>query len=306
MNTESSYDHTPHRSISERVLDSVERSQPLATWGDTIEPLLRSAVGRGRRSDLLTGRWLGHPAHPAGVIVPMSCWFGSSLLDIAGGARSGDASRRLVGLGVLAVAPVAAAGAADWLDTSGAERRVGTLHAVLNNAATALFAASWLARRRGLRRTGIGFGLAGTATTAGAAYLGGHLTYRRGVGVNTTAFQSGPQEWHEVTLDREPAVNDVARGAAGDTVLVVARDESDRVHVLETRCTHRGGPLHEGELHDGCVVCPWHASEFDVHTGAVRRGPASVPQPVYESRTVEGRLEIQRHETGGLRSNIDD
>lgn len=306
MNTESSYGPTRPRSISERALETIERSQPLASWGDTIEPLLRRAVGRGHRSDLLTGRWLGHPAHPAGVIVPMSCWFGSSLLDIVGGARSGDASRRLIGIGVLTVAPVAAAGAADWLDTSGAERRVGTLHAVLNNVATALFAASWLARRRGLRRTGMSFGLAGTATTAGAAYLGGHLTYRRGVGVNTTAFQSGPQEWHEVTLDREPAVGDVARGVAGDTVLVVARDESDRVHVMETRCTHRGGPLHEGELHDGCVVCPWHASEFDVHTGAVRRGPASVPQPVYESRTVEGRLEIQRHETGGLRSNIDD
>lgn len=289
----------------ERLLGIIERSQPIARWGDTIEPLVRRAIGRGSRQDLLTGRWLGHPAHPAAVIVPMTCWFGSSLLDVVGGHRSADASRRLVGLGVLTVAPVAAAGAADWLDTSGAERRVGTLHALLNNVASALFATSWLLRRRGLRRTGIGFGMAGTATTAGAAFLGGHLTYRRGVGVNTTAFQSGPQEWHEVTLDCAPGAGEVVRGVADGAVLAVARDRNDRLHVMETRCTHRGGPLHEGELHDGCVVCPWHTSEFDLATGAVRRGPATVPQPVYEYRIEDGRLEVRRDEAGGLRSNIE-
>ena len=47
-------------------------------------------------------------------------------------------------------------------------------------------------------------------------------------------------------------------------------------------CTHVGGPLHQGVLKDSVVTCPWHGSQFDVRTGEVKRGPARVPEPVYE------------------------
>lgn len=42
-------------------------------------------------------------------------------------------------------------------------------------------------------------------------------------------------------------------------------------------CTHRGGPLSEGDLEGTVVTCPFHGSRFDVTTGKVVRGPADKP-----------------------------
>ena len=72
---------------------------------------------------------------------------------------------------------------------------------------------------------------------------------------------------------------------------------------MESRCTHRGGPLHDGDVVGACIECPWHGSRFDRRTGAVTRGPASAPQPVYEARIDDGELMIRREEHGGLRRN---
>jgi nitrite reductase/ring-hydroxylating ferredoxin subunit len=63
---------------------------------------------------------------------------------------------------------------------------------------------------------------------------------------------------------------------------------------LDDRCTHRGGPLHEGVVADGCVTCPWHGSTFDLRTGYVVSGPASRPEPRFEVRTVDGRVQVRR------------
>jgi nitrite reductase/ring-hydroxylating ferredoxin subunit len=60
-----------------------------------------------------------------------------------------------------------------------------------------------------------------------------------------------------------------------------------RVCATQAKCTHRGGPLSEGALDGSTVTCPWHGSQFDVCTGAVRRGPAREPLETYPV-TVEG------------------
>jgi nitrite reductase/ring-hydroxylating ferredoxin subunit len=39
------------------------------------------------------------------------------------------------------------------------------------------------------------------------------------------------------------------------------------VRALSGVCIHRGGPLGQGQLHDGRVVCPYHLWEFDLCTG---------------------------------------
>src|SRR5699024_12483460 len=77
--------------------------------------------------------------------------------------------------------------------------------------------------------------------------------------------------------------------------LVVVR-ATFAVHALGAVCPHLGGPLDEGELTDGCLVCPLHGSEFDVTTGAVVRGPATVPQPRYEARIEDGRVQVRARE----------
>jgi nitrite reductase/ring-hydroxylating ferredoxin subunit len=70
---------------------------------------------------------------------------------------------------------------------------------------------------------------------------------------------------------------------------------------LADRCSHRGGPLSGGEVGPGCVTCPWHGSQFDLDTGVPKRGPASIPQPVYETRVVGDKLEVRRTERRALR-----
>jgi nitrite reductase/ring-hydroxylating ferredoxin subunit len=57
----------------------------------------------------------------------------------------------------------------------------------------------------------------------------------------------------------------------------------------EAKCTHRQGPLGEGTLEGSTVTCPWHGSQFNVCTGAVLRGPATLPLRTYNV-TIEGEL----------------
>ncbi len=54
-------------------------------------------------------------------------------------------------------------------------------------------------------------------------------------------------------------------------------------------CTHRGGPLGEGELDGSVVTCPWHGAKFDVTTGQVIGPPAPQSVPAYKV-VVEGDL----------------
>ncbi len=45
------------------------------------------------------------------------------------------------------------------------------------------------------------------------------------------------------------------------------------IHAIDNDCTHDGGPLSEGVVSDGCVVCPWHGAEFDLGTGKAALRP---------------------------------
>jgi nitrite reductase/ring-hydroxylating ferredoxin subunit len=51
---------------------------------------------------------------------------------------------------------------------------------------------------------------------------------------------------------------------------------------FQDRCTHKGGPLSDGVLACGVVQCPWHGSQFDVHTGHVKAGPAETDIETYD------------------------
>ncbi len=284
------------------LVSRLESSTLLERIADQLAAAARPLLSRRAVNDALTGRWLGHSVHPMVVSLPIGCFTSAAVLDMTGSAL---AARRLIGVGVLAVVPTALTGTADWLDTSGAERRVGTAHALANDMAATAFAASWIARRSGRRALGVALSTAGLASLGAAGYLGGHLVYARGVGVNTTSFQSGPEEWRRlVPLDEVDA--DALRHQRLDGLSLVIGHHDGHLFVMEDRCTHRGGPLSDGRVAAGCIECPWHASRFDLEDGTVRKGPASIPQPVYQSRVNEGWIEIRRDEPGGLRSNAVD
>lgn len=141
-------------------------------------------LGWARRSPLHTDV-LGHSLHPSLTDVTAGCWLGTSLLDLSGGSESRREAALLAGFGLLASAPTAIAGAGDWAEMSGAERRIGAVHALGTDVATFLFVGSLVARLRGGHRIGTNLALAGNLVMAGAGFLGGHLALHRGTARRT-------------------------------------------------------------------------------------------------------------------------
>jgi nitrite reductase/ring-hydroxylating ferredoxin subunit len=62
---------------------------------------------------------------------------------------------------------------------------------------------------------------------------------------------------------------------------------------MANTCSHMGGPLDEGTFKDGDVTCPWHGSVFRLADGSIARGPATAPQPTYDVRVSDGRIEVK-------------
>jgi len=83
------------------------------------------------------------------------------------------------------------------------------------------------------------------------------------------------------------------RKADADGVPVLLYRTAGTVYALASTCTHMGGPLEEGTISDGCVTCPWHGSTFRFADGSIVRGPASTPEPCYQTRIQDGRIEVR-------------
>ena len=60
--------------------------------------------------------------------------------------------------------------------------------------------------------------------------------------------------------------------AGGRTLAVFNVDGT--FYAIDNECSHRGGPLGEGDLEGTVVLCPWHAWRWDVTTGANVNNPA--------------------------------
>jgi nitrite reductase/ring-hydroxylating ferredoxin subunit/uncharacterized membrane protein len=261
----------------------------------TIGKKVRALLPAGPVKDVISGTPIGHALHPLLTDVPIGTWTSATLLDLLGGESGRPAARRLIGIGLLAAAPTALSGWSDWADSEvgdDAVRRIGIVHAAANGSAALLYGASLLARRRGAHASGVLLGLAGAGAMGAGGWLGGDLVLHRGIGVDQTAFDAGPQDWTPV-LDASMLVDGRPTAAtAGDVTVVLVRRDGV-IHALADRCSHRGGPLHEGELVGDCIQCPWHASRFRLDDGSVERGPSAYPQPVFAAREHEGRIEIR-------------
>ncbi|MFQ6020044.1 MAG: Rieske (2Fe-2S) protein [Dehalococcoidia bacterium] len=68
---------------------------------------------------------------------------------------------------------------------------------------------------------------------------------------------------------------------------VVLANVDGQIYAFGGECTHKGGPLGEGELEGDTVICPWHGGEFDVKTGDVLGPPPEESVPSYQVQ-VEG------------------
>jgi nitrite reductase/ring-hydroxylating ferredoxin subunit len=121
--------------------------------------------------------------------------------------------------------------------------------------------------------------------------MGGTLAYRNQIGVDHRYANAG--KWQEARLDREQprALEELGQGLdlnqmklvhVGGNRVAVGRTDKGYV-AFQDRCTHKGGPLSDGVLMCGTVQCPWHGSQFDVHTGEVMAGPAEVKIETYDA-----------------------
>jgi nitrite reductase/ring-hydroxylating ferredoxin subunit len=126
----------------------------------------------------------------------------------------------------------------------------------------------------------------------GGADLGGHLSFGIGVNVNRTAWEQPPQQWTPVLADTELADGKPCKADAGGAPVLLYRT-AGTVYALASTCTHMGGPLVEGTISDGCVTCPWHGSTFRFADGSIVRSPASTPEPSYQTRIQNGRIEVR-------------
>ena len=275
-------------------LTSIEQAEALDKPSEALTSAASKVIPPGPVKDALTGKWQGHPLHPVLTDLPIGFWMSSVLLDLLGGKKSQAAAETLLGLGIASAVPTVAAGVADWIDTYGDERRIGLVHAAGNAAAMTLFSSSYLARRRGNHGTGVVLSLAATGLLAASGFLGGHLVYRMGSGVDQTRFEGYPSEWTPVLPAADLPMQQAVAAEVGDTKIMLYRD-SQMICAIADKCSHRGGPLHEGQVDPGAmtVTCPWHASVFNMKTGEVEHGPASAPQPCFEARIAADQVEVR-------------
>ena len=265
-------------------LEQQSRLDPLVSAGQRAAQLIRP----GRLRDMLHGVWLGHPLHPVLVQAPVGAWLSAAVLDLT--RRDERASRHLAAAGLIAAAPAALAGAADWSVQHEQQMRVGIVHAAGNVVALGLYGGSLAARDPRLSRA---LRCAGLAAVSVSGLLGGHISFRLAGGANHAEeiphlVKPG---WQYLMAAADLPEGKPARQMLGE-VPVVAIRTNGTIRVLADRCSHMSGPLSDGELADGCLTCPWHGSVFRIADGSVARGPATAPQPAFEAREADGAIQV--------------
>jgi len=280
-----------------RWLEPVLNAQ--AVWadplGDVMQRIFRTIYGPfPALRDFLHGTWLGHPLHPALTDVPIGAFIVAFVLDLAG--QSAGATWA-IGVGFITMLAAAVAGYADYIDLSGTSKRFGSLHATSMLVAAVLYLVSLGAR--------VGWwplGESGAVLSADlglllvlvGAYLGGDLVFNLGSQVDRHAWRGGGTKWQALDIDSVPE-DKLTKAKAGAQTLVVVR-RGDTIYALHDTCAHQGCSLSEGKLIDDGkrIECKCHGSRFELADGSVNRGPAVYPQPRYEVRRSEGKLEVKR------------
>jgi nitrite reductase/ring-hydroxylating ferredoxin subunit/uncharacterized membrane protein len=297
--------------LAESAAQGIERQEWMAPVEDALQRAVAAAFKAGGNAgravkNFLHGTWLGHPLHPVLTDVPLGAWTTALVFDtLDAGSRGwswrGVTRRRAddaILVGIVGAVGAALAGLTDWQHTDGKARRTGLAHAALNTAALGLYTTSLVARRRGSRGAGRSLAVAGFGMVMASAWLGGRLVYRERVGVDH-AQREEPEGFRRALRESELREGQPVR-AEIDGLRVVLVKRTGRVYAIGERCSHLGGPLAEGEVRDDSIVCPWHGSRFALEDGRVLDGPATMPQPCFETRVRDGFVEVRRRPETGL------
>jgi len=71
-----------------------------------------------------------------------------------------------------------------------------------------------------------------------------------------------------------PAINEAKEFPCGEKTICVA-NVNGTITAMDNVCLHRGGPLGQGVIEKGKVVCPWHGWAWDPVTGQAVHIPAA-------------------------------
>ena len=248
-----------------------------------------------------------HPIHPVLVAFPIGLWITGWIMDVVGVIGNQpmltSAAWYCILAGCIGAALAAAAGTIDLFSvvpprSSGRSR--GYKHAMLNVAALVLFIAVLALQGSEMPSAFTLFvGAVGVAVVGVSGWLGGTLVYRNQIAVDHRYANAG--KWRERQLDswndpvckeHELAYGQMMLVQVGGQRIAIGRC-NDGLVAFSDHCTHRGGPLSDGVLAGCTVQCPWHGSQFNVHTGRVVNGPAEEGIEAYDAFVQNGQVYVR-------------
>lgn len=296
--------------VGDRIVRG-DKGKPLDALGAVFGSLVGSFYripGTRWIKDILHGTWvLRHPLHPALTDVVVGGYTVVGVLDVVYLLQRDAAMLRatdvVLGFTLLFAIGSILTGYTDWNETVDNERRLGIFHGTAMSLITIGYGASlWMRLNAGTDRdAAIYLGLGLWVLLAVFAHLGGEMVFGYGTGVNRQAWIDVPRDWQKLAVradaleDRKPV-----RARAGSFPVMVAKVDG-AVFGIGAVCTHAGGPLDKGDFVGSDrrdIRCPWHASVFSLRTGSALHGPATMDEPVLETRTGEdGAVEVRARPT---------
>lgn len=250
-----------------------------------------------------------HPIHPILVSFPIAFFTGTFICDVVQLAADkpffGQMAGYLQAGGIVFALLAAVPGIIDYFTIvppgSSAMKRA-TRHGLLNISMVLVFAIALCMRWN--NDTGIttivlveGIGLLMLLI---AGWMGGTLVHRNQIGIDHR--YAGAGKWKEETVKGEDrvelkdldklGVNQMKLLHINNRRIVIGRTESEFV-AFDDFCTHKGGTLADGAMICGTVQCPWHGSQFDVKSGAVKAGPAKAPVKTYRIEVLDQKYYLQ-------------
>ena len=103
-----------------------------------------------------------------------------------------------------------------------------------------------------------------------------------------------------MSSERVAAVADIPEGEVrvvecGGRSLAVSNIDGE-LFAIDNVCTHDGGPLSEGRLRQGRVICPRHGAAFDARTGRALTLPAVRGVSAYDVNVEDGDAYVECEE----------
>lgn len=88
-----------------------------------------------------------------------------------------------------------------------------------------------------------------------------------------------------------PAPNTAKEFSCGDKTICIANVNGE-FSAMDNVCLHQGGPLGEGTIEHGKVVCPWHGWQYDPKTGQAVHNP-NAKLAVYPMKVENGDVLVE-------------